>query len=269
MIVHLHVPKTAGTSFNYVLRKAYPGRFFEGIFETGHVLSQDEARGFIQTHREMRALSSHALRYPCPPIEGLHYQYAAILREPVERAVSLYFHEKRIHAADPQHRSKKSLAEFVDIARNTGFGNGQCRHLHVSGDVTLAKQVLEQLDVVGTTEQFETTLIVARKQFHLPFTALIQPRLNKSKSGGALDYLDETTFQDLRRAFAPDVELHAYAQTLLAQALARQNRRYFFQVRTLFIANQIADHEYRIETLVRGKAQGAKRRLKKQNEPYT
>lgn len=265
MIVHLHVPKTAGTTFNYVLRKAYPGKFFEGIFEPGHVLSDDEARTFIETQRDMRAISSHALRFPCPPVDRLQYQYAAILREPVERAVSLYFHEKRVHAADPQHRSKKSLAEFLEIARNTGFANGQCRHLHLSGDVALAKQALEQLDVVGTTEQFETTLIVAHQRFQLPFTALIQPRLNKSKDGSARDYMDAATFQELRRAFEPDAELHAYAQTLLERAIARQNRRYFFQTRVLRAAVEIADREYRLETIVRGKAQGAKRRLLKQN----
>jgi hypothetical protein len=261
MIVHLHVPKTAGTTFNYVLRKAYRGKFFEGIFEPGHVLSDDEARAFIESQRDMRAISSHALRYPCPPVNDLQYQYVTILREPVERVVSLYFHEKRVHAADPNHRSKKTLAKFIEIARQTSFGNSQCRHFDSAGDVVRAKHILDRLDFVGTTERFEEGLILARARLNLPFTALVQPRLNQSKRGGAHDYLDETTFQALRRAFEPDVELHAYAETLLARALTRQNRRFFIQTRALRVANALADREYRAATVVRGKAQGAKRRL--------
>jgi len=262
MLVHLHVPKTAGTTFNYVLRKAYPGKFFEGIFQPGQVLTLDEARLFIQSQQTMRAISSHALRFPCPPVAGLQYQYIAILREPVERVVSLYFHEKHVHAADPNHRSKKSLSEFLEIARATSFANSQCRHFNPNGDLNQAKRVLDQLDFVGITEQFDQSLILARQRLGLPFTALIQPRLNKSKRGSARDYLDETAMRDLRRAFEPDLELHAYAATLLAQARARQQRFYSFQLHSLRVAEQIADRKYRLETLARGKAQGARRRLK-------
>ena len=100
MIVHVHIPKNAGSTFNSALR----GHFRSGYVDLycrdkpGYFYSQEELADLIATHRDAQAVASHSIRYPLPDLPGISYEYVTFLRDPIDRAVSLYFYEKKISA---------------------------------------------------------------------------------------------------------------------------------------------------------------------------
>ena len=45
---------------------------------------------FIKQHPEVRAISSHHVRFPTPTDEHIHFAYCCFLRHPLDRLMSLY-----------------------------------------------------------------------------------------------------------------------------------------------------------------------------------
>ena len=188
----LHIPKTAGTSLDAVLRRAYPP------FRWRHLLSvSGEFTGELQ--EEIRALRS--LRVPhyisghlgwlsddCLPSGTLR---CTMLREPIARTIS-HLRYVRLVVMKGKHfphplLDDQELREEADALKSNDFlhilqspklrlryTNIQCLHLSytvsanrmhppvksllTSDDLSLAQTHLEQIDVVGITERFDDSV---------------------------------------------------------------------------------------------------------------
>jgi hypothetical protein len=88
VLVFLHVPKAAGTTFRWLLRQQYPG----GVFPAGNVFSRpDEAFACLARLdlASARAVSSH-LTMGMEPHFPPGARLVTVLREPVQRTLSHY-----------------------------------------------------------------------------------------------------------------------------------------------------------------------------------
>lgn len=266
MIIHIHIYKNGGTTFNQILSRC---------FGQGHVqwyprirrsqgMSEAEMRELIEAHREAQAISSHQLRYPCPAIPGVDYQYVTFLRHPLERALSMYFFEKQKRAPqDSQHRAHRPLEEFLaELRHDQQIARGQCRHLHPSATFEKAVETLEAFTLVGVVERYDESLTLASYRLGLPLAALIQPRANASRLGRLRTEYSPRLYKELINEDDPDMALYRWAQDRLAREIQAMHRRFFFEVALVKTCNQALFREREIRGYVGGKIKGALRKAR-------
>ena len=94
VIVHYHIFKNAGTSIDHVLRAAFGEKWasLEGPTATS-LLRPSDLSAFVEQRREVCAVSSHLLRPPAPA--DLVLLPVVLLRDPLDRAYSVYRHHRR------------------------------------------------------------------------------------------------------------------------------------------------------------------------------
>jgi hypothetical protein len=93
--VHLHLPKTAGSSLSLALRNHFGGRGSGGIFYDRRVSLHKESLQLIAQSR-FRVISGHFGQIEMERLEAnqpdVRFRYFTFLREPVSRLISAYKH---------------------------------------------------------------------------------------------------------------------------------------------------------------------------------
>ncbi len=165
-IVHLHIPKTAGTSLKVALREHYdPSRCFPAVYETEFASVNPRDYDLFSAHIGFELASS------------LQASIICLLRDPVDRFISVYYYWRRLVATEnrtevgPVAASSLSLEEFVERFDEPGlteeFYNRATWQLALSHQLirrreniamtrsellTKAKENLGKCDVVGRVE---------------------------------------------------------------------------------------------------------------------
>jgi hypothetical protein len=143
MIVSIHVPKCAGTSFRHVLDRMYGNRIW---YNYGAIFCREQAReGVVPPGTEI--IHGHFLG---DSFDGLYPQRQLLtwVREPVERVVSNYFHflrapDMRDTCCQALHERKLGLREFAEL---DWMRNLSSRYL--------AQKPLDEFQFVGISERF-------------------------------------------------------------------------------------------------------------------
>jgi len=153
MIVFLHVPKTAGSSFQFILNNNLGIAHCHSQHAKKERLTQADIDFARKVFPGMKGIAGHNL------IDPLSYQipdpyYMTILRDPVMRVLSAYQEHVARHRA--AGREEPDLPEALPKTE-------RLQNLHVklmSGglDVDKAKRFLERCDFVGLTEKFDLSL---------------------------------------------------------------------------------------------------------------
>ncbi len=153
MIVFLHIPKTAGTSFRSILENSFGVSHCHATHTKKKVFSQadlDFARKFFP---RLQSIAGHNLVDPLQ-LSLPDPFYVTLLREPVSRVISQY--QDSVLRGNNQKTFEECLRE-----------RGELENLHVklmAGEQNLgkAKLFLEKCDMVGLTERFDLSLHVLR-----------------------------------------------------------------------------------------------------------
>jgi hypothetical protein len=150
-----HVPKTAGTSLVDVLRANYGGGLLE-LYDGPRIreataLQGDARRRALGISAETRCIASHSCEIVVPLLPAAHAAFS-VLRNPIERVISLYYYARSIAESDPNHGGAAgriliergwSLDDLYDALGSDSRGeksselhatfwdffNGQARHL--------------------------------------------------------------------------------------------------------------------------------------------
>jgi len=145
----LHVPKTAGTSFRFILENT----FGMAHCHTGHLgnprLSQEHLRFVRKVFPRLRSLAGHNLVDPFQHGTS-DFFYMTFLREPIARVIS-HYQDGVLRRSNPE--------SFEQALRR----KEELENLHVklmAGERNLdkAKRFLEKCDFVGLTEKFDKSL---------------------------------------------------------------------------------------------------------------
>lgn len=114
--VHIHLPKTGGTTFNTILKRNFQDSYepFEGRFiHLYPKLTSAQIISFIEKHPGIDAVSSHSFQAVLP------YQNAskkivavAFVRNPVDKFFSFYFHMRHRHGVKCIEK-ELNLKEYV------------------------------------------------------------------------------------------------------------------------------------------------------------
>jgi hypothetical protein len=205
LLCFVHVPKTAGTSVVDLLRRNYPGAAFAQFVVAGRKDANGAGKTLASPDEDIRALIE-AVRADAGEIKvvtghfpyGLHrfidrpVDYVTILREPMARSLSQYYH---LMDATRNSALRRILTSYdFDFERALGEGaalqfcNDQTRLVIGSdkivldeGDLQRAKEVIaEGYAFVGLQERLDDCVKHLARRFGWTTTEL--PRLNVGRT---------------------------------------------------------------------------------------
>lgn len=228
IVLYLHVPKAGGTTLGeYVFNQCRTiGGRDEGLMHSGVLFLP---YGFIKepslaipayvfpllARADLRAVIGH-FWFGLHACVGRPAQYITLLRDPVERTLSLYHY---LHAD-----GQVTLDDFVVTPALKEVDNDQTRRIAGVdpgiGECTeeilrVAKNNLrEHFTVVGVTERFEETLALLRRK--LAWSRAVQsfPR-NVNDRRPKREAIPRATLDAIRNRNALDLELYAFANHLM------------------------------------------------------
>jgi hypothetical protein len=162
--------------------------------------------------------------------------YITILRDPIERTISYYYHILRNPTHYLYQRVVPQELSLVDVVRGEmtpDLDNGQTRLLSgVWNDVPCGCCTFDMLEqakrnlrdhfaVVGLAERFDETLLLLRKVFQWRWRGLFYIRANVTPNRPRGDSLSPSTLESLRKYNELDIELYKYAQGLFEEQVSR------------------------------------------------
>lgn len=196
VIIHHHIFKNAGTSFNHALAKAFGTRFCEYDLPNGRVVTRTQLARYIRTRPDVLAVSGHHIALPAPKDHGFGAVSSIIIRHPLARVRSIYQFEKKQNAqTDGAVMAKKlNFKEFVSwrlVNSPHVFCNYQTIYCSRIDDVKTnysptnidLEQAIKNIKnclVIGTVERYEDFIVMAQYEMshYYPQIFLRNARMN-------------------------------------------------------------------------------------------
>lgn len=257
IIVHHHIFKNAGASFDHLLQRSFGARWatFEGS-HAGDIIGADKLEAFLLGHPELLAVSSHQARFMPAPHPILDIYPIVFIRDPIDRAESVYLFESRQGASHASARiaATSAFSEYVrwslrdDDEAPCVIRNYQTIHLSdalrrvreaplaraTAGDLLLAKQRIAALPAFGLVDRFNDSLRLFQRWLGLVFPELtLSPVAVNTSPGRKASFEDrianiksalgDDLFARLHDYNAFDLDLCGFATELFAERLAEMN----------------------------------------------
>lgn len=198
ILIHHHIFKNAGTSFNYALKQAFGKQFMEYDLPGGQVVSSDILKEVIQANPQVMSISGHHMAMPTPQGEDFQTISSVLIRKPLSRIRSIYDFERNQKAETAGAIKAKELdfKGFVLWRLETSpivfcdYQTHYCsrtelmkpKYRPTEADLELAIENLKSAAIVGTVEQYNETLAIAqhclRESFEDPSIDLKPVSLN-------------------------------------------------------------------------------------------
>lgn len=247
LLIHYHIFKNAGTSFEWALEQALGKRF--RMFDTpspGGFISGRNLREFAGRNPHVQAISSHQAAPPAPRIPGREVVTSILIRDPIARIRSIYSFERRQKASSLGAIKAKELnfRQYVEWRLETSpaflcnFQVHFCSRTKDGLSFTTGRECLERaianldtVSIVGTVARYEEWLALAQRILSGPFVDVTLPFSRQNASSGddpskaaileeLIIELGETTAQHLLENNELDMCLHQIADALLTRRLA-------------------------------------------------
>ena len=267
-LVLVHIPKTAGTTLGSLLLHHYGDRY-QRVDMSGVHVRADDAELEVVRHAadgtaapldrfELRAgvevVSGHApvgLLGLLPPAE----RYVTILRDPVERTLSQYYHllgrraawrHEWLPAPTPELRLSEAIGERSYIPDNLQTrmlcGIPSVEHPLPADALDRAKHELrERFSSVGTADRFEELVALLNLDLGWPTVVVGRARVNAARPRGGDVPAEEIRLAE--EANALDRELYAEAGRLHDEAVTRAGAELETELEVLRLARLRRDGE--------------------------
>jgi hypothetical protein len=248
LLLFLHLPKTGGVTIADILARNFTTEEFlqvdlaetapSAIGTWSHAaIERGLARLQAPAAARLRAVWGHfghgvqaCLPAPCAVV--------TLLRDPVDRVLSAYF-----YSDDPVWRGLERLKEYLGKSDyHVGFDNGMCRILSgraaldptapgpeattenfprvTQADCDAAAENLDEYLVVGTTDQFDQTLVVLGADLRWALSDLVYRPVNVTPSRLALADVPAELREKILAWNAYDAALVERARAHLARRIA-------------------------------------------------
>jgi hypothetical protein len=243
----LHIPKTAGTTLsNYIYSeyksavyyKAEGGFLCDGIYYYPAGLHKEPELSVAPNIQgalgrdDVRAVVGH-FSFGIHEYLARQTTYITLLRNPVERVLSLYHHIRKYDDTELHERLVSEDISIEDFVLKLGCketDNDQTRRIAgidpefgrcTTAILNTAKDNLERNFLFGTTDRFDETLTLISRALNWTSNVKLQPGL-VNPSRPKIDSLPHKTIDTILMCNEFDMQLYEFAQKLLdAQLSAR------------------------------------------------
>ncbi len=250
-LVFLHIPKTAGISFRRMLKFKillnHPRSLVNVNLALGFFRIPDLDQRFVELARldgnqrtRIHYVEGHQ-GYGVDDIIRRKTRYLTLLRNPVDRAKSTYYHLQRPDVKARHGVPDLGLVELVFLKNSWGdahyFDNCQVRYL--AGDkgkpvalpfgectrsmLERAKERVEQITFVGLTEFYEESVALLCRTLGWSFAPVIAA--NRTSGMGNEESLAPSEASLLKEINELDLELYSFAQARFRRDLEGATHR--------------------------------------------
>lgn len=231
VILHGHIFKNAGSSFDWSLSKCFGDAFLD--HRDDRAMRERKAvylAEVLNSAVDLQALSSHHLCYPLPEDEGLRLHPVYLLRHPLDRVASVYAFEKRQQADTRGAKAAKefNFREYVawrlrdDVPRTirdyqtcnvSGLHDRRPKEVVPHDWLRRAINHLSSIDCVGVVDRYDESMVMFEHRLSGFFPAI------------DLAYLRQNTTSDTREPQPIETRVHSVLERLgdLAPAVIETN----------------------------------------------
>ncbi|KAF0817853.1 MULTISPECIES: sulfotransferase family 2 domain-containing protein [unclassified Cytobacillus] len=223
LLIFVHILKTGGTTLEKILQGQYNNIFLTN--RTGKMYTQESIKQLFSENmkKNLNCVSGH---FPF----GIHqlfprpFTYMTILREPIDRVISLYFFILN-NPRHSMHRIIKNMS-FKDFIFNNRYKHLYVNHqtFWVSGgkepDLSKAKENLEQyFSIVGITELFNESIFIMKETLGWSNLVVDYKRYNVNNNRPSKKQIPKELIEKLVSDNRLDLELYDYAKKLLQKKI--------------------------------------------------
>jgi hypothetical protein len=230
LLIFLHLPKTAGQTFNRILFRQYPR---DAVFRVGDGVwsppIEELTRLPDERKRAIRLVAGH-MSFGAHEAFTQPARYIAFVRNPVARMISHYRYvlRARDHYLHDEVASRgMSLMDYVCSGLSPELENGQVKMLVgpddklVAGtrdDLELAKRhIREHFVLVGVTERFDESILLLKRALDWRRVGYGRVNVSPARTGSMID---EATAQAIMERNALDIDLYKFCVERLQQEIA-------------------------------------------------
>ncbi len=159
LLVFLHIHKTAGTSFRYILENTFSLSHCHSTHLDHPVFTPEDLAWTRRVFPSLRSIAGHNLVDPIATF-GSDAFHMTILREPIARVFS--------HYQDFVVRGRNSMTFPEALDKKDFLSDRHVRRMAGGPDLDKAKKYLEQCGFVGLTEKFDLSLAVLKHACPVP-----------------------------------------------------------------------------------------------------
>ena len=164
-MVYSHIPKTAGTTLNYILQGNFGSDLLSAKYRKGvnkAVYRYEDLSKDIRLYPNLKCITGHCIK---PFVSFKEFEsrfiWVTILREPKSRFISHYIHQQA--NPDPQYKM-----DLVSWGKNFNRGNWMVKMIAGEEDVLAAIQIMEEkFSFIGFTEHFYDSLFLLKECLEL------------------------------------------------------------------------------------------------------
>ena len=235
LFIHLHIPKTGGTTLRDIIQRQYRSEkilMIPKLEESENILKEVSTSQINQ----LKLIQGH-LKY------GIHNhfyrraKYFAIIRDPINRVLSTYYYVLS-QKNNPQNLStsnnQMTIYDFVQSGVNPFLINGQTQLISgKTGDIdnpiieseelfSLAKENIENdFLFLGITEMFDETILILKNMlgWHMPYYSIA----NRTKKKPNYDAVNPTIISFIKEHNQLDIKLYNITKTSLLNRIAEEN----------------------------------------------
>ena len=210
LIIFMHIPKTGGTTLNEIFKRPYTEN---EIYD--HVPLEAMSKHFSQLKEEdkkrIKAISGHHF-YGIHDLFSRPYTYFTMMRNPIDRVISLYYFLKTYPGYYEENMRNMSFEEYIDW--DPQASNGQIHQIcgqNSQLSLEKAKENLKVFEVVGITEMFNESLLLLKNKFN--WTNIEYVKENVTKSRPQIGEVSTEIIKKIEKNNELDIELYEYIKS--------------------------------------------------------
>ncbi len=187
VIVHVHMFKNAGSTFDWSLKKNLGKDFVDHRDDDNMRKGARYLGPYLEEKKNIKAISSHHIRLPLPEINGIYCLPVFILRHPIDRIGSVYAFAKKQKSDTIGAIKAKELSFgdyvrwFMDTSRPATIRDFQTRYC--SGNIGYLKYITEKqyesalrslrnTPLVGIVELYDESMVLFEQSLKIFFPSI-------------------------------------------------------------------------------------------------